>query len=894
VCRAALRVAAGLVPRADRRAWREEWEGELWALWNGGWGAPGLTRYAIDGLRTAVRLRWEEMMMGWVDDVRSGVRSLVRSPGFTAVSVVVLTLGVGASASIFSVLYAALLRSSPYPDAERLVMVDFLMGPADAVQRGRVVEGVNRLPFSWPRFEVLAASTQSVRVAGYTSRDMTLLDAGDPARVKVEIVTPAYFRVLGADAALGRTLREDEAPPASAAVTVLSNGLWRTRFGGDPGVLGRTVRINGTAVSVVGVMPADFDGLTGDVDAWVSMALAPHVMDPRRLERLWSFWFFAVGRVPPEVGPQRAAEDVARAGRAVEEAYPADGDAATGATTRSFLEARVNPDARLSVLVLTGASLLLLAIACANVAGLLVARANSRRHELAVRAALGAARSRLARGHLVESVTVSLLGAVLGLLLAAWAIRLLAAGLPRAVGMTGANQLRFLDAASLHLDGPVVLFALGAALVTGLIAGLWPALRGVAPDAVGVTAGARSVAGVGGRAAARARSILVAAQLALALVLLAGTGLMLGSLARLEAVEIGVDPDGVLLASYELSREDGPDEILAFNAILQERMRALPGVEAASVASCTPVSGRCDVVMVSGVEGRELPGEEQRPVSFHVVGDDYFATVGIPVLEGRALDARDRGEGPPAVVLSRSAARALFPGRSAVGRRIAATIGPLSEGDGGRVVGIVADAQYDSRVGSDPMPAVYVSQRALPWQPMSATLKTAGDPVSLAPALRREVLAIRPDVPLWDVTALASQVSAVTARTRVVLTLLAGFAGAALLLAAVGLYGLMSFTVSRRIREVGVRMALGARPRQVVGRILRQTAGLALVGAALGLAAAWGLTRLMEGLLFRVEPRDPWVLGGAALLLAVTALAAAWLPARRAAAVDPIESLRAE
>ncbi len=883
VCRWLLALAGLIGGRAFRRDRLPEWEGELWALRAAG--ARARLRFAATGVLHAAWLRREEGadMGGWGRDVSLAVRRLGRAPGYAAVTIIVLGLGIGANTALFNALDAALRGSAPYPDPDRLVMVDLT-----ATDRGGQVP--DTLPWSWPTFSLARERIPSLEpFAAYSARDLTLTRPGDPDRVEVELVSAGYFDLLGVRPRLGRVFTASEEPPADVAVAVLGHALWTSRFGSDPNVLGRSVTVEGRTLEVVGVLPPGFRGLTGRGELWVPIASAPTLLNPRLLEAASLHWFYAIGRLRPDVPKAPGPAELTAAGAAIDDALGGGGH---GVSPVPFLRARVNPITRLSLVAVLVGGLLLLGIACANVASLVLARASVRRTDVAVRAALGASRTRIARELILESLILSLAGGSLGVGLAIAAERGVARWAAYALEMSGTRNLQYLDPAMMGVNGVALAMALTLALGTGLVSALLPLRAVVRPELAGaLRGGPRGIVARTGRAGEAGRALLVSAQIALTLVLVAGAGLMAASLSRLSAVEVGFTRDDVLALHFERRAPYSDEERMSFERELIGRLRGLPGVERVAIAPCPPLEGPCEMAALRQLD--DTPAGEGRPTPIvtHAVSDDYFATVGVPVLSGRTFDARERSDQPPLAVVNETAARTLF-GGNAVGHRIAVTHAP-TESATAEIVGIVGDVR-DGRIEGAPTPAVYFSRRQTTQWYGTLFLAVRGDPWTLLGAVRREASALDPDLPLFEVTTLGDLRSAATARTRVVLGLLLAFASLGLLLSAVGIYGVVSYEVLRRRREMGLRLALGAPASGLVRSVVGRPALLGGLGAVAGVAGAFALTGQVQGLLFGVEPWDPRVMGGATMLLVGIAVAAAWIPARRALRVDPVETLQGD
>jgi len=923
LARLILRLASRVVAASRRADWLAEWEAELWVIsGRGSW--SGTLRFAVAGAQHAL-WRWREgTMRALFEDVRLAARRLARSPGYAAVVVTVLALGIGINTALFTALRGVLLRPSPYPDADRLVLVDLLLESRAGAQ-------ADTMPWSYPKFEMARAALVGVEeLTGYALSTVTLTGAGDPTRIGLEMVSAPYMRLLGVRPVVGRSFSGDEEPPAEAPVLVLGHALWQSRFGGDPGVVGRTVTVEGASLEVIGVAPPGFQGLTGGADAWIPMAAAPLVQGPRRLRLAWAHWLRAIGRLPEGGSVEELRAEGTQVGRALTEAYPDPaGGGAHGMTAVPFLAARENPTTRRSMVAVTGGAALLLLIACMNVAGLLLARGSSRRGEIAVRAALGAGRARLATEVLAESVVLAAVGGALGVGLAVAAERWVRWAVAYALETSGSRGLQFVAPETLTADGTVLLFGLALALGTGLLFGALPARAASRADLAGGLRG-RLGSGLGAGGAwspdrhspdrhspdrqapgrhmpgrlmrgryvrgkqALGRQALVVAQLSLSLVLVAGAGLMVVSFVSLDRVALGFEPGGVVSARYELGAGVPEDEVRAFNEGLLERVGALPGVESASLTGWPPLGQGLETRGIRRVDdGPVIDYGDMEGIVTHYVSDGLLETLGVELVEGRGFGAWVGPDDPPVALVNETAAREVFGGGSALGHRIAVTDELTSEDNMAEVVGVVPDVRQRS-LEAPVEPAVYFSTRQAPLPYGTILVRTAGDPADIIPALRGAVLDVRADVPLFAVATLESLVAAATARTRVITLLLATFALVALILSAVGLYGLVSYSVTRRTGEMGLRMALGADRRRVLGLVARGPVVLAALGCGVGLVAARWSGGVLAGLLFGVQAGDGRVMAAAVAVLFATAAAAAVVPAWRAVRVDPCTALRGE
>jgi predicted permease len=794
-------------------------------------------------------------------DLRYGARTLAKSPAFAAVAVLSLALGIGANTAIFSVVDAVLLRPLPYRDPARLVAV---------LHDGwKPVAPANFLDWREQNrtFEAMAAA--QVWGPSLTGRDR-------PEELHALRLSANMFRVLGVEPSLGRTFAEGEDEPGRDRVVVLGDGIWRRRFGADPRIVGQTVTLDGESYTVVGVMPHGFQFApfwATKAELWSPLALGARASD-RRGQSLRVF-----ARLKDGVTREQAQADMEAINRRLAEAYP---EANKGLTVSvDSLHEKAVGRARPALLLLLGAVGFVLLIACANVANLMLARGAARRKEMAVRLALGASRLRVVRQLLTESVMLALLGGAAGLLIAVWGVAALVAlgpeVLPRAQGV--------------GLDARVLSFTLALSVATGLLFGLAPALQTTKPD-LNESLKDRSRGATAGRKRDRVRRLLVVAEVALSLVLLVGGGLMLRSFLRLTSVDPGFDPRGVLTMTVPLngSGHKTDAERAAFFEQLLTQVRALPGVKSASAINHLPLGG--DVWTLGfKVEGQPEPPPGQKPGAvYRVILPDYFRAMGAALVEGRDFDARDDARGAAVVIVNESLARAAWPGLDPLGKRITVS----DETNPREVVGVVRDLKQ-GEWAAEPKPEMYLphAQAASP-SGMTLVVRAAGDPLKLAPAVQSRVWAIDKSLPVSGVMSMEEVISGAVGPQRLNALLLGVFAAAALLLAVVGIYGVMSYTVAERTHEIGLRMALGAEGRDVLRMVVGQGLALASVGLAVGLAGALALTRLMSGLLYGVSATDPLVFGGVALVLTLAALLASYLPARRATKVDPMVALRYE
>ena len=810
-------------------------------------------------------------------DLRYGLRMLIKSPGFTLVAVVALALGIGANSTIFSFINGLLLRPIAGVSApERLVAVytsDYSSGPYG---------GSSYLDY-------VDFRDQADAFAGLAAYEETVMNvAGDDAaeRLGGAYVTGNYFDVLGVGARAGRTLTPaDDDKPGAHPVAVISAGLWRRRFGADPQVIGQTLTLGGRAFTIIGVAAEDFHGLRMGTppEFWLPMMEdSPNMLSARGNRGLE-----IIGRLKEGVTLAQARAQISAVGARLAQSYP---DTNLGTLERPHeprpmtvvRAARVEPEAQkniwfMSALLMSAVGLVLL-IACANVANLLLARAAARRREIAIRLAIGAGRWRLVRQLLTESVLLAALGGTAGLLLALWAIDVLPTFFPP-------SEATGLD---LSLDWRVLTFTCAVTLVTGVLFGLVPALQATRPE---LTAALKDDVGGAGHGLRRfsLRGALVVAQLSLSLVLLIGAGLCLRSLRRAVAFDPGFAAQNILLASLEtngagLAKAQGQ----AFYQQTLERIGNLPGVRAATLTRVVPVSGG------GQRRGIDIAGYQPRPnedteTNTNVVGPDYFSTMEIPVVHGRAFGAQDVEGAPPVVVVNEEFARRYFPGRAAVGQRLRWNANsPYME-----IVGVARNAKYRS-LREQPLPFIYIPLAQEYQRGMTLVVRTSGDPAALAAAVRNVVRALNKNVPVFAVTTMSEHIGAALAADKMIAALLSLFGGAALLLAAVGIYAVVAYSVAQRTHEIGIRMALGAQAGDIARLIVGQGLALILAGTGLGLALALALTRVLASLLFDVSVTDPLTFAAVALLLACIALLACYIPARRAMKVDPMIALRHE
>ena len=804
-------------------------------------------------------------------DIRYGVRTLASKPGVAILAVIALALGIGASTAIFSVVNTVLLRALPYPNGDRLVMVWEQNRPRSRDRN--VISPANFLDWREQNkaFEDMSA---------FYGATYNLTGLGNPEEVAGMAASPNLFNVLGSHAMLGRTFTQDDGVTAKDNVAVLSYGFWQKHFGGDLNVVGKTFALDGVPIAVVGVMPEGFDffvkensNIKKNPEFWLPIAFTERsrVRGGRSLS--------AIGVLKPGVTIDSARAEMNALGNRLEQQYP-DFNQGWGITLVP-LHTQFSGDLKPALMILLIAVGFVLLIACANVANLLMARSVARQKEFAIRAALGAGRLRLLRQLLTESVLLALTGCALGLLIARWGVDALLAISPR-------DLLSF---TSVAIDKRVLGFALALAVLTSLIFGLLPALESSRPNTnESLKEGGR------GTTAGRAHRVLnwfVVAQVALSLMLLIGSGLMIKSFMRLQSVNPGFDPNNVLTASVSLPRakySETPKRIEFFQQLLA-RVRQLPGVTAAGAASAPPFMG-LGAATGFDIEGQPVLPSAQKPTTdVRVVDPDYFKTMAIPLLNGRTFTDREESQESRVVIISEALARQYFPNDNPLGKRI--TIDMKQQNDPCEIIGVAGDVKMRG-LDIPTRPMVYWPHAELPYLSMTVVVRTNGNPATMTGALEREVRALDKDQPISDVRTMHDWLSDSFARARFATLLLGIFAVVALMLASLGIYGVMAYSVTQRTNEIGIRMALGASRANVVRLVLRRGLLLALSGVGLGLIGSLGLTRVLAGLLFGVSVTDPAIFGLVPILLLAVATMAVYLPARRATKVDPLVALRYE
>jgi putative ABC transport system permease protein len=867
--------AARLLAPADiRRDWTREWHAEIVhrARRNTG---PALFIRALGAVPHAAWLRWDrwrvEMLL---QDVRYALRTLTRRPGFAAVTVFTLAVGIGANAAIFSAVHAVLLRPLPFPDPDRLVNV------SATTVRGPNLPGGAASPgdfIDWRRDNRSFTDIAAIDASSYA-----LIGEGAAEQVPGASVTGGFFNVLGVPALYGRTLLPEDDASAAGDVAVIGHGLWSRRFGSDPHIVGRTVNLEGTVYRIVGVMPRGF-----------AYPLESEVWLPRRFtERDYAtqrgaHYLDVAGRLRPGISLAQAAHDMDAIALRLAVAFPNTNKESRVAV--HALRDQLVGDVRPAMLMLLGAVGFVLLIVCVNVANLILTRAVGRTREMAIRTALGAGRVRLVRGVLVESLLLAVAGGVAGLALASWSSQGIAA-LQQGLDIPLLQETR--------VDGVVVAFTAAISIAAALLFGTLPAWHTSSIDHVAQRIREDSTGATGDRKRHRIRGLLIVAETALAVVLLVGAGLLARSFLQLISVQLGFDGRGVQTFNISLpsAKYLQPAQRAHFVESLMSEISRQPGVEAAGAIFGLPLTNFRYSISTSTIDGRRLDNDEQDQTSMQVrvVTPDYFRALAIPIVQGRPLAASDRPGAPLVVVVNETAATRLWPGASAIGHELTlgTRMGQGGANAGGRVVGVARDV-HDFGPTVAVRPTVYLAHAQFPMGFMTVSVRSR---TGLAPieSLRSIVAALDPDLPIFRVRTMEQIASDAVAQPRVYVLLLSLFAATAVLLAAIGIYGVLMHTISQRTREIGIRLALGANRGAVVAMVVRQAAALAIVGLVLGLVMAAAASRTIRSLLFGIEPTDAATYAVVAAGLLGVALLASYIPARRASRIDPVTALRYE
>lgn len=816
-----------------------------------------------------------------LQDIRYGACSLIKTPAFTAVALVVLALAIGANTAIFTVVNGVLLRPLPYPDSDRLVML-WETNP-------RFQIGIDTLPIAAGDFVDWREQNNSFeQVCAFGATHLNLNGEGEPERISAASVSPTFFRLMKVEPRLGRLFQDEDEEPGKDRVVVISYALWQKRFGGQADAIGRTLNLDGESYTVIGIAPAGFQfprakelpyflGVTTQTDMWKPMTFSNDFIKRKRSDHQLS----VIARLKAGATREQAQTDMTAIAERIEQSHP-DTNQGIGVRVISLTE-QVVGNARLILLVLMAAVSLVLLIACANIANLLLARGSSRQREIAIRTALGASRARIVRQLLTESVLLSLSSALAGTALSIWGVKtLLALGgdlLPRAH--------------EINVDLRVLAFTVAIALLTSALFGLAPALRATRINLSEALKDASHGLSAG-RHRNRVRSLLAISEVALSLVLLIGAGLMIKSLARLIGVDPGFKPQNTLTMNIALLASKYPtaNQQIEFFQKLTQQVDAMPGVQSVGLISSAPLSGG---VYAGGfsIEGRSSSADNDNLVADRrMISPKYFNTLGIPLIEGRHFTDQDNQTSPGVVIVSESWARRFLPGEAAIGRRI-----KLGAPDSTRpwlsIVGIVGDV-HDTALERETRPCVYIPYSQFSTASMTLAVRTTIDPQVFVGAIRDAVRSVDKDQPVTDVKTMDQYLADSISPRRFNALLLTIFASVALVIASVGIYGVMAYSVTQRVREIGIRMAMGAQPLQVINLIVGGGMTLAFAGVAIGVAIAWALTRVMSSLLYGVSATDSMTFVLASALLVGVTLLATYIPARKAAKVDPMLALRSE
>jgi putative ABC transport system permease protein len=801
-------------------------------------------------------------------DVSYALRTLRKSPGFAAIAVLTLALGIGGNTAVFSVVNALLLRPLPLPEPDRLL---FLTGSNPS----RPGAG---FPFSLNAYETIRDGNRSLSgIAAFCGEGLTLTGLGDPEQLSAALVSPNFLEVLQVQPLLGRGFQPEEGEAGGKPLVLISQRLWQNRFASDPGILGRPVTLGQDVYTIIGVMPPEFPFPYKGTDVWATRVMRYTALQAEQI-RNGAGYLMAIARMRQGVGATQAEAEVRMLGQGYRRDHPGSPDAdPRGQLDLRPLQETLVEDIRPTLLILTGAVGFVLLIACANVAGLMLARASGRAKEMVIRAALGAGRATLIRQLLAESLLLSIAGAVAGALLADWGVSLLAQA--SAVDLPGFQPIR--------VDLRVLAFTFAVSLVTGLLFGLIPALQISRPDLNAVLRdGGRGT--IGGARRQSTRGLLVAGQMALSLVLLIGAGLLLESFRILQKVDPGFDPRHGLTMRVSLPPTRYPDDARRWQFLREvvTRLKGLPGATSATASLGLPLSTAVMAPFLA--EGQPVVAMGLRPLaSWNAITPDYFQTLGIALVRGRDFSLRDDETAPKRIIVSQSLARRFWPNEDAVGKHISyARRQILAE-----IVGVAADVKTQG-LEADAGMVFYTPYAQFAWPNMSLTLRTAGDPRPLLNAARAQVVAVDRDLPVVNPRTTEELLDGVLAQRRQTMYVVAGFAVVALLLAVVGLYGVMAYSVAQRTAEIGIRQAIGAQRGDILRMVMGQALRLSLLGIGVGVMAAVVLTRLIAKMLYHTSATDPATYLAISLLFLAIALAASYLPARRATRIDPMAALR--
>jgi putative ABC transport system permease protein len=806
-----------------------------------------------------------------MNHLRFAFRQLVKNPVFAAVAIATLALGIGANTAIFSIVNAVLLRPLPYPDADRIMVLNESSGPGQDYSVA--------LPdyFDWQKentvFEHLACTHKE-------SRNLSGIPGREPERISCASVTRNFFNVVGIPPKIGRTFSEDEDKVGAAPVVVISDRLWQRAFNRDPAVLGRAITLHDQSYTVIGVMPPEMTS-PQDSDVWLSMMRRSN--NPVWMQRFIHPMIFVWGKLKPGVTVAQARTEMKGIAARLEKTYP-DTNGQETAVVTPLLENLVGKY-RTNLGLLLGAVALVLMIACANLANLFAARGAARSREFAIHAAVGATRGQIIKKLLIESFVIAILGGALGFLLAVWIRNGLIALSPGEVSRF--HQVSF--------DLPVLGFTFFVASLTTVLFGLWPAWQASHADVQLALKEGSSGSG-DSPSAKRARDWLVISEIALTLTLLVAAGLVLKSFSRLQSLSLGYEPRGLFTARFELpwKKYNDRDKIDTFSKALLDKVRALPGVQSAGVSSNGPLMGGWQTGFWREEKPRPQPADMLNS-DLEVVGGDYFSTFKVPLLRGRTFNERDTKDSPRVIVIDQAMADQYFPGEDPIGKRLGVDVGNDDEGwVMSEIIGVVAKARFHAVDEMAPLPVIYSSVAQAQRTSLTLFVRSTMGSAALEHSIRDAVASVDPSLPVFDARPMMDRVHESWGSQRLLSFLFSIFATLALLLATIGLYGLLAYTTLKRVREIGIRLALGARPDQIRRLVLSHGMQLLLIGSAIGLVAAIALSRAMQSVLFEVKGIDPRIYLGVGLLLFIATFLASWIPARRASRVDPIIALRTE
>ena len=878
-CDLVIRMAAPLVPYDIRADWIREWRAEL---------TYACARAARNNRRMpltcfwracgafihAAWLRWDRWRLDMIwQDLKYAIRALRRKPGFTTVTVLTLAIGIGGNAAIFGAVNAVLLRPLPYRDADQLVRV-YKTSVKEPDRRGGTVSPPDYV--DWRR-----DNTTFAEVAAFDGDSYPLTGNGSAEQVPAADVTGGFFTVMGTPPLLGRTITDDDDREGARDVVVIGHALWTRRFGSNPAIVGQQVQINGVSREVIGVMPDGFN-FPQQAEFWVPFKFTAKDIETQR----GAHYIEVIARLKPGTSLEAARTDMRTIAARLAQAYPRT-NRDNSASVHPLRDALVG-NIRQSMFVLLGAVGLVLLIVCVNIAGLVLIRAVGRGRELAVRVAVGAGRASLFRGLLIESVVLGLIGGVGGLLLAYWATGAIAS-LDASVGVPMINQTR--------LDTTVIAFTLGVSMIAAILFGTLPAWQATSIGDVVTRIREEGGSTTSDPKRQRMRSLLIVAETTLAVVLLVGAGLLTRSFARLLSVDLGFAAAGVQTFSMSMpdSRYTQPLQRQEFVDTLLSRIASNPAVESAGAISTLPLSGGSFGISTSTIDGRRLSDDEQDALTLQIriVTPDYFRTMSIPVARGRGFTPADAQRRPSVVVLNQAAASRIWAEGDPLGHelRIGTRFGLGGDQAGGSVVGVVGDVR-DFGPASPVRPTMYLAHAQWPVDSMTVVARTRGEPAALIEPIRSMLQSLDPDVPMFAVRSMSQIVSNAVAQRRLYMVLIVCFAGTAMLLAAIGLYGVLAYAVGQRTREIGIRLALGARRVEVLRMVMSQAGKLVIAGVAFGLIAALLASRVLRAQLFEVQPTDITTYVLVAMGLMVVSLLASWIPARRASRIDPMSALR--